>query len=108
MDLEIDLEAQSASIASQCADRNLVNYPYWQTRLQDLATTYREAQPQSVKQWFFDTRNPYAWAAFWFALFALVFSLVASVTGIVQTRVAYQALEISKLQLIQGQATSHG
>lgn len=88
-----DLEAAMKSVVDLDERLDLRNYPFWQERLLAIQQVYDEAQPKTMKQWFFDDRNRINWATFWTAItvfiLTVVFGVVSSVTGVMQVYIAF-------------------
>jgi hypothetical protein len=88
-----DLEAAMKSVVDLDERLDLRNYPFWQERLLAIQQVYDEAQPKTIKQWFFDDRNRINWATFWTAItvfiLTVVFGVISSVTGAMQVYIAY-------------------
>jgi hypothetical protein len=87
-----DLEAAMKSVVDLDERLDLRNYPFWQERLLAIQQVYDEAQPKTMKQWFFDDRNRINWATFWTAItvfiLTVVFGVISSVTGAMQVYIA--------------------
>ncbi len=68
--------------------RNLDHYQYWKERLALLQQTFDRSKPDTFRQWFYDKRDSDKFYTFWFAVVAivltLVFGLIQSITGIIQ------------------------
>ncbi|KAH8646070.1 hypothetical protein BGZ60DRAFT_438333 [Tricladium varicosporioides] len=77
----------------------LSDFCVWQSRL---ATIYAEfcSPPPSMTQLFNDRRNVLQWYTFWFAVMILiltvVFGVISSVFGGIQTRFAYLSLQLAR------------
>jgi hypothetical protein len=81
---DIDVEA-----AISCnTPRNLDHYHFWHDRLALIQQTFDNSKPDSMRQWLYDKRDSDKYYTFWFAVLAivltLVFGLVQSITGIIQ------------------------
>lgn len=91
----VDLEAAIHSLITSDARLDLRTYPYWQERLREICRVYEEAQPKSLRQWWFDRRNRFNWATLWAAIvvfcLTLVFGMISSVTGIMQVYASFRA-----------------
>ncbi|KAH6854993.1 hypothetical protein B0I37DRAFT_44879 [Chaetomium sp. MPI-CAGE-AT-0009] len=87
---------------SQCGrlktdDRRIDNFSFWRDRLVMLKQVFDEAQPKTIRQWWYDSRNGVQWYTFWVAVLVLVltvvFGLVQSVEGALQVYVSFKALD---------------
>ena len=67
--------------------RNLDHYHYWRDRLEAIQIHYDQTDPKRLRQWLHDRRDSNRFYTFWFAvtaiLLTLLFGLIQSVTGIV-------------------------
>ena len=74
-------------------DRNIRNFKYWHDRLIILKEVFDDAEPRTIRQWWYDRRKRVQWYTFWVAALVLVltvfFGLVQSIEGGIQ---AYAAL----------------
>lgn len=68
--------------------RELSHYGHWQERLSVLQTALDTSKPRGLKQLYWDKRDSSQFYTFWFAVLAIVltllFGLVQSVTGVLQ------------------------
>ena len=68
--------------------RNLDHYIYWHERLKIIQEEFDNSKPRHLRQWLYDRRDSNQYFAFWFAVAAimltLLFGLIQSVTGILQ------------------------
>jgi hypothetical protein len=93
---QVDLEAAINALVDSEIRLDLRKYRYWQEHLREIRKVYEDAQPKTLRQWWFDRRNRFNWATFWTAIvvfcITLVFGLISSVTGIMQAYAAFKAL----------------
>jgi hypothetical protein len=93
----VDLEAAIHSLIHSDARLDLRNYPFWQERLRGICRVYEDAQPKTLRQWWFDRRNRFNWATLWAAFIVfcltLVFGVISSVTGIMQVYASFRVLQ---------------
>ena len=91
----VDLEAAIHSLITSDARLDLRTYPYWQEHLREICKVYEEAQPKSLRQWWFDRRNRFNWATLWAAIvvfcLTLIFGVISSITGIMQVYASFRA-----------------
>jgi hypothetical protein len=68
-----------------------------------LKQVFDEAQPKTIRQWWYDSRNGVQWYTFWVAVLVLVltvvFGLVQSVEGGLQVYVSFKALDTGEQHL---------
>jgi len=68
--------------------RDPKDYQYWGERLINIQRAFDTSKPGTFRQWFYDKRDGNQFYTFWFAVLAiiltLVFGLIQSVTGILQ------------------------
>ncbi|KAF7933211.1 hypothetical protein EAE99_003096 [Botrytis elliptica] len=76
-------------------DRRIKNFPYWGERLSTLKELFDEAEPGTIKQWWFDRRKRVQWYTFWVAIWVLfltvIFGIIQSVEGALQVYKAFQS-----------------
>jgi hypothetical protein len=79
-------------------DRRIDQFAFWRDRLVMLKQVFDEAQPKTMRQWWYDSRNGVQWYTFWVAVLVLVltvvFGLVQSVEGALQVYVSFKALDM--------------
>lgn len=72
---------------------------YWQDSLAALWNEF-QSPPPSVRQLFYDRRNPLQWYTFWFAfaifVLTVVFGIISSVLTGIQTGYAHEALQLAR------------
>ncbi|MCJ1460918.1 hypothetical protein MMC28_011300 [Mycoblastus sanguinarius] len=77
----------------------LMDFYHWQDRLAELHDE-SQSSPPSWKQLWTDRRNRLQWYTFWFAVAVLVltvvFGTITSVTACMQTRYAYESLQLAR------------
>jgi hypothetical protein len=77
------------------SQRRLEEFKYWGERLGILKQAFDDSEPPSVFHWWRDDRKKVQWYTFWIAalvlLLTIVFRLLQSVTGIIQTALAAKA-----------------
>ena len=74
--------------------RQLQHFEFWHDRLLALKMAFDEANPKTVRQLWFDRRNPENWYNWWFAVvlviaLTLFFGVVQSIEGGIQVYKAY-------------------
>lgn len=75
------------------ASRRIENYRFWRDRLVLLKEAYDESRPSNFSQWWHDRRDGIQWYTLWIALsLTLLFGLVQSIEGAIQTYVALHVL----------------
>ena len=84
------------------APLSLANFDHWRDRLLELHLVF-VSPPVGLSQMWADRRNPLQWYTFWLAVIILVltiiFGIISSVTGILQTHVAYSSLKLARSQV---------
>jgi hypothetical protein len=84
---------------------NLADFEHWRDRLLELHQIFN-APPVGWTQIWTDRRNPLQWYTFWLAIAILIltvfFGLISSITSIMQTYYAHEALLLTRLQLTGG------
>lgn len=89
----VDLEVGNLGTQTGEPDRQLNTYQYWGRRLAIIDDKYQSSKPGRLKQWYYDRRDANSFTMFWFTLsafvLAVIFGLISSVTGIMQTWKAY-------------------
>ncbi|KIW12906.1 hypothetical protein PV08_08093 [Exophiala spinifera] len=79
-DVEIGLVAS--------VSRNPQDYPHWGSHLVAIQQAFETSKPRTLKQWVHDKRDSNQFYTFWFAVIAIVltlmFGLIQSITGILQ------------------------
>ncbi|KAK0611818.1 hypothetical protein B0T14DRAFT_335878 [Immersiella caudata] len=87
-------------------NRRIDRFVFWRDRLVMLKQAFDEAQPKTIRQWWYDSRNGVQWYTFWVAVLVLVltvvFGLVQSVEGALQVYVSFKALNADGGSLIHG------
>ncbi|KAK7963978.1 hypothetical protein PG988_010952 [Apiospora saccharicola] len=70
---------------------------FWRDRLIVLKQAYDEAQPKTLRNWWYDRRNGVQWYTFWIAMLVLfltiVFGLIQCVEGALQVYASFKSLE---------------
>ncbi|KAB5516997.1 hypothetical protein GE09DRAFT_979415, partial [Coniochaeta sp. 2T2.1] len=73
------------------------NFPYWHDRLVILKQAFDDSSPRTLNQWWNDRRNSVQWYTFWVAIMVfimtVVFGVVQSVEGALQTYFSWRALQ---------------
>lgn len=73
---------------STTVSRNPQDYKFWSQQLMIIQNAFQRSRPNSLRQWYYDTRDGSQYYAFWFAAIAviltLLFGLMQSITGILQ------------------------
>ncbi|EXJ88148.1 hypothetical protein A1O1_05076 [Capronia coronata CBS 617.96] len=73
---------------------SLSTYPVFGERLEDIQKRYNDSTQRLLRQWYYDRRKRVEWATFVVAILVfiltVVFGLVSSVTGILQTYAVYR------------------
>jgi hypothetical protein len=84
----------------QPASRVVEEYDYWRDRLIILQEVFDDSKPASLRQWWYDRRNKVQWSTFWVAVLVLfltvLFGLIQSVVGIIQTWASIESLRRSR------------
>ncbi|KAK4445515.1 hypothetical protein QBC34DRAFT_306576 [Podospora aff. communis PSN243] len=87
-------------------NRRIDSFVFWRDRLVMLKQAFDEAQPKTIRQWWYDSRNGVQWYTFWVAVLVLVltvvFGLVQSIEGALQVYVSFKALDADGGSLIHG------
>jgi hypothetical protein len=87
-------------------NRRVDRFVFWRDRLVMLKQAFDEAQPKTIRQWWYDSRNGVQWYTFWVAVLVLVltvvFGLVQSIEGALQVYVSFKALYADGGSLIHG------
>ena len=87
---------------SQCGRLKTDNRPidwfmFWGDRLVMLKQAFDEAQPTTMRQWWYDSRNGVQWYTFWVAVMVLaltvVFGLVQSIERGLQVYASFKSLD---------------
>lgn len=87
-------------LAKECGQlkveqRQIEKFVYWHDRLVILKQAFDEAEPNSVRQWWYDRRKRVQWYTFWVAVLVLVltifFGLVQSIEGALQVYAALRS-----------------
>jgi hypothetical protein len=65
-------------------DRQIERFKFWYDRLVVLKQAFDEAEPRTMKQWWFDRRRGALWFGFWNAIAILVLTLFTLLFGIIQ------------------------
>jgi len=82
----------------------LSDFHFWRDRLSELYLEY-ELPPVSWRQIWTDRRNKLQWYTFWLAFAILIltiaFGLISSVTACLQTKYAYEALQLARAAAAQ-------
>lgn len=77
-------------------DRRIDRFRYWRDRLMMLKQVFDEAQPRTIRQWWYDSRNGVQWYTFWVAILVLaltiVFGLIQSVEGALQVYASFRGM----------------
>jgi len=90
---------------SQCGrlktdNRRVDRFVFWRDRLVMLKQAFDEAQPKTIRQWWYDSRNGVQWYTFWVAVLVLlltvVFGLVQSIEGALQVYVSFKTLDVDR------------
>ncbi|KAK4461478.1 hypothetical protein QBC42DRAFT_270086 [Cladorrhinum samala] len=75
-------------------DRRIDRFRYWRDRLIMLKQVFDEAQPKTIQQWWYDSRNGVQWYTFWVAVLVLVltivFGLIQSIEGALQVYASFR------------------
>jgi hypothetical protein len=83
--------------------RQIGKFRFWHDRLVLLKQAYDQSQPRTISQLWYDRRNTLQWYTFWIAisvfLLAIVFGMVQSIEGALQTYKAYHPTSAAKTQL---------
>ena len=91
----VDLEVGDLGTQTGEPDRRLNTYQYWGRRLAIIDDKYQSSKPGRLTQWYYDRRDATSFTMFWFTLsafvLAVIFGLISSVTGILQTWKAYHS-----------------
>ncbi|KAK0649057.1 hypothetical protein B0T16DRAFT_427974 [Cercophora newfieldiana] len=78
-------------------NRRIDRFAFWRDRLVVLKQAFDEAQPKTIRQWWYDSRNGVQWYTFWVAVLVLmltvVFGLVQSIEGALQVYISFKALQ---------------
>ena len=82
--------------------RHLADFDHWRNRLLELHQIFH-SPPVGWTQIWADRRNPLQWYTFWIAIVILVltvvFGIISTVTGILQTCLAYESVKLARAQL---------
>ncbi|KAK3985831.1 hypothetical protein QBC44DRAFT_150406 [Cladorrhinum sp. PSN332] len=77
-------------------DRQIDRFRFWRDRLVMLKQVFDEAQPKTIRQWWYDSRNGVQWYTFWVAVMVLVltvvFGLIQSVEGALQVYASFRGI----------------
>ncbi|KAH7333287.1 hypothetical protein BKA65DRAFT_403715 [Rhexocercosporidium sp. MPI-PUGE-AT-0058] len=77
------------------SNRRLENFKYWGLRLAILKQAFDDSEPKNFWHWWRDDRKKVQWYTFWIAVLVLVltvvFGLIQSVAGVVQTVVTVKS-----------------
>jgi len=77
--------------------RRIDRFAFWRDRLVMLKQAFDEAQPKTMRQWWYDSRNGVQWYTFWVAVMVLVltvvFGLVQSIEGALQVYASFKSLD---------------
>jgi len=80
---------------------HLADFHHWRNRLLELHQIFH-SPPVGWAQMWADRRNPLQWYTFWIAtvilILTIIFGLISSVTGIMQTCIAYEGLKLARLE----------
>ena|SRR2546421_10623471 len=85
----IDPKAAKSSNLN-AAQRNISSFNYFRDRLISLKDEYDSHKPQSLRQRWYDRRNPTQWWAFYIATLVFVFGVAQVVEGAIQCYKAYR------------------
>ncbi|KAK4169589.1 hypothetical protein QBC43DRAFT_308020 [Cladorrhinum sp. PSN259] len=81
-------------------ERRIDRFRFWRDRLVMLKQVFDEAQPKTIRQWWYDSRNGVQWYTFWVAVLVLVltvvFGLIQSVEGALQVYASFQGMPHGK------------
>lgn len=84
---------------------NLADFDHWRNRLLELHQIFH-SPPVGWTQIWADRRNPLQWYTFWIAIIILVltvvFGVISTVVGILQTCLAYESVRLARAQLAAG------
>lgn len=76
--------------------RQIERFTYWRDRLIILKQTFDDAEPHTLRLWWYDDRKKVQWYTFWIAalilLLTIVFGLIQSVSGVVQAWAAIRSV----------------
>ncbi|KAJ9500400.1 hypothetical protein H2202_004195 [Exophiala xenobiotica] len=100
--INIDMELTKCGRLKPHA-RQIERFKFWRDRLVMLKQAYDQSQPRTISQLWYDRRNALQWYTFWIAisvfLLAIVFGMVQSIEGALQTYKAYHPTGSAKTQL---------
>jgi len=95
---ELDPRAGSSGHLN-ASQRRLEEFKYWGERLGILKQASDDSEPPSMWHWWRDDRKKVQWYTFWIAalvlLLTIIFGLLQSVTGIIQTVLTAKASQSS-------------
>ncbi|KAI3320665.1 hypothetical protein HD806DRAFT_547200 [Xylariaceae sp. AK1471] len=82
--------------------RQVEKFQIWRDRLIMLKQVYDEAQPRTLKQWWYDRRNGVQWYTFWVAVLVLIltvlFGLIQSIEGAIQAYASLRAISDHEIE----------
>ncbi|KAH7395504.1 hypothetical protein BKA64DRAFT_673919 [Cadophora sp. MPI-SDFR-AT-0126] len=83
--------------------QSLADFDHWRNRLLEVHQIFH-SPPVGWMQIWADRRNPLQWYTFWIAIVILVltvvFGIISTVVGVLQTCLAYEAVKLARLQLV--------
>ncbi|KAI4191030.1 MAG: hypothetical protein LQ346_004816 [Caloplaca aetnensis] len=81
---------------------NVQAFNYWKDRILDLYGIYKSPSVGWAQLWT-DRRNPLQWYTFWLAVVILgltiIFGIISTVTGVMQSYFAYEMLKLARTQV---------
>lgn len=83
--------------ALNASARRIERFHYWRDRLVILKQAFDDSEPNGIASWWYDERKKVQWYTFWVAaavlLLTIVFGLIQSASGVVQTWDAVRAMD---------------